>query len=530
MALKVQLAPATPRDRLDRLLDYVRRARRYWWVVLLFILLGGALSVAFALTRPPLFQSGAVLFYQERIQSVVLQGRDAATVQRNIGERYRELLLARSSLSQIIKDAELNPYPEIVAADGEDFAVEELRLAVSFDTRGANTFRISFAHSDPETAQKVTSRLTELLLAKESAIRGDQARETVKFAEDQKKAAEEEMNKRRRALAEFLAAHPEFAQDALEGSAEGAGIRAQQNRPVAPINTTNPRLLALDRQRIRIRARLAAGNTPTPTVRTPRAPSAEQIAADNLVRETERELAAAQRELEGALSRFTERHPDVLKAREAVTSAQQRLRRAQAAVPRGDDDPPLPPPTAVDRAALEKELADVERALTAERSRERAATGATTPVTSEAETATNWVVQLETEHGSLRQSLEEQRDRVESLADSVFRAQMQASQQVAEGGSNLTVVDPAFEPKQPQGKGKRVLVMAGLVLFTGLGMMLALGLAIIDDRLYRRIDIEQLELAPVLAVIPRATARAHPRRAKKSRSSSATRSEAASDG
>ncbi|MBP6840000.1 MAG: hypothetical protein KA190_22075, partial [Kofleriaceae bacterium] len=30
---------------------------------------------------------------------------------------------------------------------------------------------------------------------------------------------------------------------------------------------------------------------------------------------------------------------------------------------------------------------------------------------------------------------------------------------------------------------------------------LALGLALIDDRLYRRIEIEELELAPVLAVI-----------------------------
>src|SRR5690349_13030938 len=115
MALKVQLvAPATPRDRLDRLLDYVRRAGRYWWVISLFVILGAGLSVAFALTRPPLYQSSAVLFYQERIQSMVLQGRDMASIQRNIGERYRELLLARSSLAQIIKDPKLAPYPKVV--------------------------------------------------------------------------------------------------------------------------------------------------------------------------------------------------------------------------------------------------------------------------------------------------------------------------------------------------------------------------------------------------------------------------------
>jgi hypothetical protein len=39
------------------------------------------------------------------------------------------------------------------------------------------------------------------------------------------------------------------------------------------------------------------------------------------------------------------------------------------------------------------------------------------------------------------------------------------------------------------------------VLFTGLGTALALGLAIIDDRLYRRDDLDLLGV-PVLAVIP----------------------------
>src|SRR5213075_1934673 len=86
-------------------------------------------------------------------------------------------------------------------------------------------------------------------------------------------------------------------------------------------------------------------------------------------------------------------------------------------------------------------------------------------------------------------------------AESVFRSEMDANQKLAETGGRLTVVDPAFKPGQPSGPGKTVIVIAGFALFFVLGAGLALGLAVIDDRLYRRHDLEELGLA-VLAVIP----------------------------
>jgi capsular polysaccharide biosynthesis protein len=48
-----------------------------------------------------------------------------------------------------------------------------------------------------------------------------------------------------------------------------------------------------------------------------------------------------------------------------------------------------------------------------------------------------------------------------------------------------------------------MLAMAGTVVFVCLGCGLALGLALLDDRVYRRADIDDLGIAPVLVVIPR---------------------------
>jgi capsular polysaccharide biosynthesis protein len=72
---------------------------------------------------------------------------------------------------------------------------------------------------------------------------------------------------------------------------------------------------------------------------------------------------------------------------------------------------------------------------------------------------------------------------------------------MAEQGGRLSVVDPAFKPVVPTGPGKTIVLLAGMVLFLSLGIAFAVGLAVIDDRLYRRADIDELGI-PVLAVIP----------------------------
>lgn len=502
----------TPREKLDRLLQYVVRAKRYWWLVAGLVVLGGALSVAFAMTRPKMFQSGAVLLYQEKIQTSLLQNRDVSTMHRNIGERYRELLLARSSLVEIVRDPKINPFPDVVEADGEDAAVEELRQMIDFSPRGANTFVITYKDSNATRARDVTQRLTELLQSKEAKMRLEQAETTAEFAEKLRAEQVDLLRRHQTELNQFLVAHPEFAIDAAEGQGEGASIRATQDRDRSRPQTAGERLLAdLERQRGRLRARIANPDAPPPP-REPRARTAAQIAADQRVDEAERQLQGAERALAETLSKVTDRHPDAVKARERVESAKEQVARAKAAVP-PDPDEIIIPAGPVDRAQLEADLAKVDRAIAAERARQRGATPA--PEAASAAQAGNWVVELEDEYQRLRLAVDEQRIRVTNLADSAFKSKLEAEQRAADSQASLAVVDPAFRPLKPIGKPKRMLVMAGVVLFTMMGCGLALGLALVDDRIYRRHDLDALGLPPTLAVIPRARVRRRARRASR---------------
>lgn len=502
----MRLRPAfTPRDRLEHLLDYVRRAFRYWWVAAGLLVAGGALSVVYAVKAPQVFQSQAVLVYQPKIQSMVLSGRDQETQQRNIGDRYRELLLSRKNLASIVTDPKISPFPRAVKDDKVEESVESLRLAVQFDSRGVNTFRITYSDADKKRAQLVTARLTDLLIQAETDLRQAAAQETVNFARAQKTASDEELMKRERAYSEFLDKHPEFTQeDQSGGTSEGAAIRQREkDKSHAPVG--NPRLLALERQADRLRAILATpeGQTPPPPPPQPKIKTPEQLAAQQQIDEAQRELAQAKRKLDDARTRFTDKHPDVIKAQGEVDDAQARLKAAIASMPPDISMPdPLQQPGPIDRDKLQKDLADLDKRIDAEKAR---TAGGVAP--NDDANKADAIVTLETQHKDLKRGLDEQREAAQALADSVFRAEMAAKQQSAENDANLAVVDPAYEPVTPHGKGKKFVVMVGLVIFGGLGCAVALGLAILDDRLYRRGDVEKLDLAPVLAVIPRAKAR-----------------------
>jgi capsular polysaccharide biosynthesis protein len=488
------ISAITPRDRLTRLVDLGRKTLRYWWLVAVFAVVGGAVSLVFAVKRPKSFQSEAVLSYDEKIKQSVLTNRQQE-VDRNIGERYRELLLARVQLAKVIADPKLNAFAK---EKDPELAIDRLRQAIKFTAPGGNTFHILYTDSDPVRAQAVTAKLTELLREKDDAMRNESAQATVQFALQQKNDAIAELQKRQQALAEFLAAHPEFAADPNQGNAggEGAAVRLVHTKNAATATNTNSRLYALERQRQRLQARLDAPPD-APPIHIPAPQSPEKIAAEAQVTDAERELKAAQRDLDDALSKYTDKHPTVVNAQKRVADSQAKLRHAQAAadaVPSADTE--VAPATPADRSKLQKQLNDIESQIADEQKRSGGKGD-----TAQVDKTTNWVVKLETTHADLRRAVAEQGVSVDYLSESARRAQMNANERRDDQAGGLSVVDPANKPVRPSGPGKTIFLLAGMILFLALGSGLAVGMAVIDDRLYRRADIDQLGVA-VLAVIP----------------------------
>ena len=474
----------TPREQIERILDLVRRAARYGWLVVAVTAVGGGLSVLLALSRPHQYESETVLFYRELISQSVLQGREVVQSSNTLSARFKEMLVARSNLVEVVKKFDL--FPDVVDSDGEVAAADLLRTRISFRDKGAGTFRISYKGDSPEEAQKVTQFLGERLQQADNELRREQAQVTKNFLEQEKKEADEELKQRERAMAQFLTQHPEFAQESPGGSASGAGIRAAQQKKSSAASASDAGLGALERQRRRIQARLANPDAPIPV-----APGPSRSSEPSELKAARRDIEEAQRELQEKLGQFTDKHPDVVAARNRLASAQQALRRLEAGLPAVSEEQAAPLP--VDRSALQRELAKVEREIAAYRSRQ----GGAAPKS----TVADDVVNLETEWARVERVVEEARERVSSLESRVFTADITASSEFAEA-AQLSVIDDAYLPHTPAGKPRKLLAVAGGLLFAGLGVALALGLALIDDRIYRRYDLQRLGVAPVLVVVP----------------------------
>jgi uncharacterized protein involved in exopolysaccharide biosynthesis len=473
----------TPREQIERILDLVRRAARYGWLVVAITAVGGGLSVLLALSRPHQYESETVLFYRELISQSVLQGREVVQSSNTLSARFKEMLLARSNLIEVVKKFKL--FPDVVDNDGEVAAADLLRMRVSFRDKGAGTFRISYKGDTPEEAQKVTQFLGERLKQADNELRQEQAQVTKNFLEQEKKEADEDLKQREREMAQFLTQHPEFAQETPGGSASGAGIRAAQKKSSAS-SSSDSGLGALERQRRRIQARLANPDAPIPVAPTP-----SRTSEPSELKAAKRDIEEAQRELSEKLGQFTDKHPDVVAARNRLATAQQALRRLEAGLPAVSEEVAAPLP--VDRSALQRELSKVEREIAAYRSRQ----GGNAPKS----TVADDVVNLETEWARVERVVEETRERVSSLESRVFTADITASSEFADA-AQLSVIDGAYLPHTPAGKPRKLLVMAGGLVFAGLGVALALGLALIDDRIYRRYDLQRIGVAPVLVVVP----------------------------
>lgn len=475
---------------MQRLGDLARKTWRYWWLMAIFAVGGGALSLVFAITRPRQFQSWTTLFYQERIESQLLSPNREEVAQRNIGDRYRELLLARAQLLQIVNDPKLDPFPNETDVE---IKIDKLRQAVHFVARGAMAFRIEFTDSDAERAKLVTEKLTTLLQSKEESLRNEQAALTVEFATKLKEDAQKELAKRERDLNEFLAKNPAFAADTNAGNSEGAGIRAEYK---ASNTAAAPRPMSTkERQLQRIRARLSAPPD-APPVALPSPPSPERTAAEAAVKDAQREVASAKRELDDALAKYTDQHPTAIKAKDKLEAAQARLRAAEGAVPPAEEVI-VRPATAEDRVALEREMKQLESEI----AQQQAKSGAGKPVVETQDSTTQRVVELELKNSELRRAVSTQRETLLRVTEGETRAKMDAQQKQAEQGGRLSIVDPAFKPAKPSGPGKTIFLMGGMALFIALGLSFAVGLAVIDDRVYRRADLDGLGV-PVLAVIP----------------------------
>jgi hypothetical protein len=470
---------------MERSVSILRRSLRFWPVAAIVILLGWGGTGVFVYLKPSYYKSEALVRWRG-----------------NGPLKIEELSFTRATLEKVIRETGL--YTSIIEERGYVEAVDELRRHLALTPRDASSFALSFEGTDPELAQRVATRLVETLTGETVKPHVEPAAPPKPaVSEEERVRAESDLKLKEAALAAFVTQHPEFAQ------------KAQAPAPAKPPLAKAParvdgQIAMLEREAARIRERMG---TPAPKKKPREDAPDPKLVADKRAAETE--LAVAQAEYNDKLARFTEQHPDVLAAKARVVVAKERLARAQEALAgvrvqeplSGAGEPPKSPPAEesetgddegiIDRATLERELKKIQgeiAVLRARRAREEVPPPVATPPAVPAAT----VLALDGEWQRLNREVDDARRKKQLIQD-----KLAITTAVPAATSPMVIVDPPYLPTHAAKLGHLPLIGVGCGATFVLAMLMILCLALIDDRVYDRSDVEKLRLATVLVVVPR---------------------------
>jgi uncharacterized protein involved in exopolysaccharide biosynthesis len=478
------------REQYDKIVRFLRRSVRFWPSFLGVVAVGVIACVVFLTLRKPNYRSETLILYTEGIRSVDATPDPSRLGPRDATVRLREMLLSRPRLLATIEKFGL--YPETVEKYGPVDAADELRDNVDFRAPGGDTFSIAFKGKSAEQSQAVTKHLADSLMEDEGALRRAQTRQQREFLTAEWKKTEEALKKAERAIAQFLAEHPELAADAMllmpGASTTGAAIRAATEPTLAP--TQAPASVT------RWQALPAPGGAGAQPVApgaggAPIAITAEQrreIAAAKTRAETD--LAAAESAFAEKSARFTELHPDVRALKTRVARERARVNAASAAlaaitqqsVQVGGPGGAAPERRAVRRVRVATPGGD-QAAKPDDQASKR-----------------EELVELETQWARLTRTAAESRAKNDRVEASLFKADLAAKSETGGMGANMVVLDPAFLPARPMPPGRLTIAGIFVALSLLLGSLLVAGRAAIDDRVYAACDIERMKA--VLAEVP----------------------------
>lgn len=483
----------TAREELDRALSTGGRILSFWKRALLVFVVTCAIGVPIALTRPRTYKSETVILYQENM-SALEGGGGGSEVARRVGARLREVLLSRASLEPIIK--ETHAFDAQVEKRGMVDAVEDMRKQISFRAREGDTFEISYTGGSPDEVQEVTRRLGECIVREASTRRAESAKALKAFVDAESERNQIDLKTKEAALATFLSAHPEFARMAAAES-QGGTIAPPGSTTAAGGSRGGDTLLAmLEARAAKLEGQLAPPSaTPRPPPPPPRPESPE--------------LVAARRDLADKLARYTDKHPDVAAARVRLRAAEDAEAAAKAAAAATAPPPQEEAPvqrTEAEREAIRKELGSIHAQIAARRQALAAAkpvASATTPKPAATEEAS---VTLAVEYRRLAREVADARERQRQLDDKQFKASISASSATNDRNIQVSVLDEAYRPTHAISRPRSQLLAAALVICFVLALLTAVASALFDDRIHGRVDLERLDVLPVVGAIPRAPA------------------------
>ena len=456
--------------------------RRKWWSIVTFTVLAGAATVV-AYCLPSVYVSEAVVLVQPRgVSEDYVNDLATGTVEQRL-TTLQETVLSRTNLDSVATEFE-NRFPEFLTMNA-DQRVNRLRndIDIQFHTEidaagratPVSSISIAYQHQEPDLAQAMASRVTELFLEYDESVRRGLIGGTTEFLQSRLADVAADLEASEREVEALRSGNQRALPEQFEANLATLS-RLSQDRQ------TNADAI---RRNATTRRNLERELLDTPQTLAPNAVREEPLVA---------ELRAAMLELEQVAARYTPDHPD-------YGAAETRVQFLRSQLPPGfeltevDQTGNLPNPL---YQQLTSQLADTEtEAEILEGQREQ--------ILSEINYYNNLVSStpaLEQRMGDALRRNAALRDEHDRLNNQLGEARLAERLELEERASQFAILDPANFPFNPSKPNKKLVLAGALVMSFIFSLALAVAVDVFQQQVWSQTEIENFWGAHVLVDIP----------------------------
>jgi polysaccharide chain length determinant protein (PEP-CTERM system associated) len=471
--------------------------RRKWWIIVPFILClaGGGGYIA---TSPKMYRASTLILVEaQRVPQQYVQSTITESLQSRL-QTISQQVNSRTNLERVIKNHNLfpeNDKPEKgvlakikqklfrligreVQADqskGPSMLgmVKNVRDKINISLKGRNqAFEIAFEWRDPQKAADVTNALASQFIEQNLRVREEMAMGTTSFLDSEVDRIRRQLEQKERALEKFKREHMGMLPEQLNSNL------STLNQLREELNTLQKRVEMEKQQAMMLRNQMSMNQDFS-------MPSEPLLSESDMGSGQGPEVSRLQDQLDQLLTKYTERHPDVVSLKKRIEKLQQQ-QESQEANATGPAEEEMAMPSFSPQDMIKPQLDQIQARI---RDYEKQIQETRAEIQKYKERVEK-TSEVELELKDLQRDYETVRERYQNLLAKKLNAQMAEELEKRQKGEQFRVVDPAIAPDKPFKPDINKILLMSLVLGLGMGGGLAYVRETIDPAFYTPEEVE----------------------------------------
>ncbi len=478
--------------------DYIDIAIRRKWLILSVVMISVGIAGTVAWLKKDVYRSSTVILVEQQ----TIPEKYVSSVVDDVASRVSTItqqVLSRTSLVKVIEEFGL--FQDVIQQEGYEQAILNMRENIQVETKGRSrieAFTISFAHEDPTTAMKVTSRLASQYIEENLKLREQFVEGASDFLEAELRAAREELEAKERALSQFKNKYMGELPSQLKTNLSTLD-RMQKERDATQesMNATTSRLMLVEQAireyeasgAISADAKVTLSNQGNTGVRGQGRPTVDSQVA--LLKKLEQELVQLTAE-------YTDSYPDVISVKQQIALLKDEIAGRPAAPEVATSDPESIEVFDPYLRGLIKDRNELKLQIEGQNTRLATLAAAMEKL----QRQVDHTPAREQEMLALERDYANMQANYQSILEKRLNARISENLEKRQKGERFRILDPANLPTAPEGPERFIILLAGLVIGLGVGY----GLAFVIDQwnpTFRRSEDAEISLGfPILATIP----------------------------